>query len=200
MLNLAREDMTKTVDGFKAANLALWDEWTSIHVRSKFYDVEGFKRGEVRLDSLEREELGDVTGKSLLHLQCHFGLGTLSWARLGATVTGADFSAKSIEQARALADELGIPAHFVCSDVESLPDNLSGQFDIVFTSYGVLPWLPDLKRWAEVIAHFLTPGGIFYIAEAHPISYIFDDTEGVNDLVVKYPYFARDEPIEWKIQ
>jgi SAM-dependent methyltransferase len=192
--------MTRDTGIYKAANRALWDEWTAIHVQSEFYDVEGFKRGDIKLHSLEREEVGDVAGKSLLHLQCHFGLGTLSWARLGATVTGADFSSKSIEAARSLSSELEIPASFVCSDIDHLPEVLSGRFDIVFTSYGVLPWLPDLKRWAGVIAHFLKPGGVFYIAEAHPISYIFDDAQGVSDLVIKYPYFARDEPIEWKTQ
>jgi len=192
--------MTRTVDGYKAANHALWDEWTSIHVRSEFYDVDGFKRGNIKLHSLEREEVGEVAGKSLLHLQCHFGLGTLSWARLGATVTGADFSAKSIEQARALAAEVKIPARFVCSEIENLPEVLSGQFDIVFTSYGVLPWLPDLNRWASVIAHFLKPGGFFYIAESHPISYIFDDAQGTSNLVIKYPYFGDGGPLEWKVQ
>jgi SAM-dependent methyltransferase len=192
--------MTRTVDGYKAANCALWDEWTAIHVKSEFYDVEGFKRGEMRLHSLEREEVGDVAGKSLLHLQCHFGLGTLSWARLGATVTGVDFSAKSIEQARALAAEVKIPANFVCSEIDDLPEALSGKFDIVFTSYGVLPWLPDLNRWASVIAHFLKPGGFFYIAESHPITCIFDDAEGTSELVIKYPYFETGEPLEWKVQ
>jgi SAM-dependent methyltransferase len=192
--------MTSDTGIYKAANRALWDEWTTIHVQSEFYNVEGFKRGDIKLHSLEREEVGDVAGKSLLHLQCHFGLATLSWARLGATVTGADFSAKSIDQARALAAELKIPARFVCSDIENLPDNLSGEFDIVFTSYGVLTWLPDLNRWANIIAHFLKPGGIFYIAESHPITCIFDDGENISELVIKYPYFGTGEPLEWKVQ
>ena len=192
--------MTKDVERYRAANRALWDEWTAIHVRSDFYDVAGFKAGKLRLDALEREEVGDVAGKSLLHLQCHFGLTTLSWARLGATVTGVDFSEKSIEAARALANEVDIDANFVCSDIENLPDHLSGQFDIVFTSYGVLPWLPDLRRWAEVVAHFLKPGGVFYIAEAHPVTYIFDDTQGISELKIKHSYFTDQNPIKWKVE
>ena len=192
--------MSTDTTKLKAANLALWDEWTAIHFKSPFYDVEGFKRGDIKLHSLEREEVGDVSGKSLLHLQCHFGLGTLSWARLGAIVTGADFSSKAIDAARALATETGIPAQFVCSEIDKLPENLTGTFDIVFTSYGILPWLPDLKRWAQVIAQFLKPGGVFYIVEAHPISYIFDDDQGTTDLAVRHRYFTQGQPIEWKVQ
>lgn len=192
--------MSTDTTKFKAANLALWDEWTAIHVNSPFYDVEGFKRGDLKLNSLERQELGDVSGKSLLHLQCHFGLATMSWARLGATATGVDFSSKSIDAARALAAELELPVQFVCSEIDTLPEKLNGEFDIVFTSYGILPWLPDLDRWAQVIAHFLKAGGVFYIAEAHPVSYIFDDDQGATDLVVKHRYFTHGEPIEWKVQ
>ncbi|MBX7222002.1 MAG: class I SAM-dependent methyltransferase [Blastocatellia bacterium] len=145
---------------------------------------------------LEREELGPVQGKSLLHLQCHFGLDTLSWARLGAQVTGADFSDQAIETATQLSRECDIPARFVCSNLYELPQNLSGQFDIVFTSYGVLCWLPDLKEWARVIAHFLKPGGIFYIADSHPFGLVFDDSKTVTGLQVGYPYFSPGKPLE----
>src|ERR687891_1552005 len=116
------------VDEYTAANRALWDEWTAIHEGSSFYDLEGFKRGGIRLSEYEREEVGPVDDKDLLHLQCHFGLDTLSWARLGARVTGADFSEPAVEQARLLAAETGLEARFVVSDVVDLPDNLEGDF------------------------------------------------------------------------
>ena len=174
-----------------------WDECVPIHVRSEMYDVAAFKSGESKLKPVEREELGDVRGKTMLHLQCHFGLDTLSWAREGAIVTGIDFSQPAIEQARALAAECGIDARFMQSNVYELPDNLDGQFDIVFTSYGALNWLPDIPRWARVAAHFVKPGGTFYIVEFHPIVSIFDDDPGVTDLHVRWPYFQGEEPLRW---
>jgi SAM-dependent methyltransferase len=149
-----------------------------VHVDSAFYDIESFKRGRSSLRPLEREELGDVAGRSLLHLQCHFGMDTLSWARLGARVTGVDFSEAAITQARALAVELGIEANFVCASVYNLPDVLDGQFDIVVSTYGVLGWLPDLDGWARVVAHFLRPGGTFCLVEIHPLIGLFDDVDG----------------------
>jgi 2-polyprenyl-3-methyl-5-hydroxy-6-metoxy-1,4-benzoquinol methylase len=149
------------MDDYLAANKALWNEWTAIHETSSFYNLEGFKAGGSRLRDYEVDEVGDVTGKSLLHLQCHFGIDTLSWARLGARVTGADFSERAIELARSLAAELGLDATFVRSDLYDLSSVLDGQFDVVYTSRGVLGWLPDLERWAEVVAHFLRPGGVF---------------------------------------
>src|SRR3990170_6145744 len=119
---------------YTEANRRHWDECVPIHVRSDMYDVASFKAGESKLKPVELEELGDVRGKTMLHLQCHFGLDTLSWAREGAIVTGADFSPRAIETARALAAETGIEARFVESDLYSLPCNLDGQFDIVFPS------------------------------------------------------------------
>lgn len=177
------------------ANRALWDEWTDIHARSAFYDVEGFRRGGSRLHPFEVEEVGDVSGKELLHLQCHFGIDTLSWARLGASVTGVDFSEKAVERARALAEELGLEARFVRANVLELREALDGEFDVVYTSRGVLGWLPDVPRWAEVVAHFLRPGGIFYIHEIHPFVYVFDVDEGATEPRVAYPYFPHDEPL-----
>ncbi|MEO6458104.1 MAG: class I SAM-dependent methyltransferase, partial [Chloroflexia bacterium] len=142
---------------YTQSNQRLWDRWTELHETSEMYDVAGFKPDGSRLGRIEREELGDVTGKSLLHLQCHFGLDTLSWAGLGAVVTGVDFSEKAITLARSLSVKLGVPATFVQSDIYDLPDNLSGQFDIIFTSHGVLWWLPDIEAWAKVGSHFLKP-------------------------------------------
>lgn len=184
------------MDQYLLQNQAHWNDLVPIHERSAFYDVEGFRAGRCTLKSIEREEVGDVAGKSLLHLQCHFGMDTLSWARLGARVTGVDFSAPAIQRARALARELGIEARFVHSDLYSLPEGLDGTFDIVFTSYGVLCWLPDLTRWAAVIARFLRPGGTFYIVEGHPAADLFDDTRDILPLQVAYAYF-HDEPLRW---
>src|SRR3954464_11903705 len=154
-------------DEYIQSNRKLWNDWTGIHAQSEFYDVESFKEGKFRLHPIEKEELGDVRGKTLLHLQCHFGLDTLSWANLGAIVTGADFSDKAIDLARELSRETGLPATFICSNIYDLPAALEGQFDIVFTSHGVLGWLPDMPNWGKVVAHFLKPGGTFYVAEVH---------------------------------
>ena len=162
--------------------------------------MEGFRAGGLRLADYELEEVGEVAGKELLHLQCHFGLDTLSWARLGARVTGVDFSAQAIATARQLAAEVELPAHFVCCDVLELPAHLGGDFDLVYTSRGVLGWLPDLERWAQVVAHFLRPGGIFYITELHPFVWPFDDDEGVTELRVRYPYFPRQRPLPFSVQ
>ena len=180
------------------ANRRHWDEIVPIHVESRFYDVAGFREGQSKLKPVEREELGDVRGQSLLHLQCHFGLDTLSWAREGAAVTGVDFSERAIEVARALAGETGISASFVEADIYELPERLEGQFDIVFTSYGVLCWLPDIGRWSRVAAHFVRPGGTFYMVEYHPFAGVFDDAAGVAGLHVRYPYFPSGEPLRFE--
>ena len=186
------------MDEYTEKNRELWNELTPIHARSDFYDVEAFKAGGINLKSIELEEVGDVSGKSLLHLQCHFGMDTLSWARLGAKVTGIDNSDKSIETARSLSEELGIEAKFILTNVYDLPDVLDGEFDIVFTSYGVLCWLPDLRRWAEIIAHYLKPGGFFYIVEWHSILNIFDDSQDATELRVALSYFHTPEPVRWE--
>ncbi|MCG2767215.1 MAG: class I SAM-dependent methyltransferase, partial [Anaerolineae bacterium] len=156
-------------------NRELWNGWAKLHIESAYYDVEGFKAGGESLHPLEIEEVGDVSGKTLLHLQCHFGQNTLSWARRGARVTGVDFSDDAIALACSLSRELDIEAEFIRSDIYDLPEVLDRQFDIVFTSYGVLCWLPDLTRWAEIVARYLSPGGTFYIAEFHPLLTMFDD-------------------------
>jgi len=134
------------MDDFLKANKAWWNKATAVHSNSKLYGVEEFKKGKSNLNTIELEELGDVKGKTLLHLQCHFGMGTISWAREGAVVTGVDLSDESIKLAKKLSDEVGVPADFICSDVYNLPEVLDKKFDIVFTSYGVLAWLPDIKK------------------------------------------------------
>lgn len=173
-------------------NKSLWNGKTELHVNSDFYDVEGFKKGKSSLNHLELDSLGDVSGKSLLHLQCHFGLDSLSWSRLGAKVTGIDLSDKAIDTARGLNDELGLDAKFICSDLYNLPNVLDEKFDIVFTSYGTIAWLPDLNKWAEVVSHFLKQGGVFFMAEFHPVLWLFDkDYEKII-----YSYFNNDVIIE----
>jgi SAM-dependent methyltransferase len=181
------------MDEYLKKNRDMWNDWAPLHTESEFYDVKGFKNGRNTLDFIELEEMGDVSGKALLHLQCHFGLDTLSWARLGTRVTGVDFSDKAIDIARSLSKELGIEADFICSNIYDLPENLNGKSDIVYTSGGVLCWLPDLKQWAEIIAHFLKPGGFFYIREGHPILNIFDDSEDVVELKIARSYFHKAE-------
>ncbi|HNR02692.1 MAG TPA: class I SAM-dependent methyltransferase [Anaerolineaceae bacterium] len=171
-------------------NRRYWNEVVPVHAGSEMYNLAGFMSGDLSLDELERSEVGEVGGKQLLHLQCHFGLDTLSWARLGARVTGMDYAPDAIAKARALAAECGIEARFICSNLYDLPQQLEGQFDIVFTSYGVLCWLPDLREWARIAASYVRPGGFFYIAEFHPFSYVFDDEAG--ELKYRYPYFARE--------
>lgn len=191
---------TPAPDDYHAANRSLWNAWAAINRGSDFYDVAGFIAGRSGLREYEIEEVGDVAGKDLLHLQCHFGIDTLSWARLGARVTGVDYSERAIDDARALAADAGLPASFVRCDVLELPSNLTGTFDVVYTSRGVLGWLSDLDRWARVVAHFLRPGGIFYITELHPFVWPFDDSEGATELRVRFPYFPREAPLPFPVQ
>ena len=177
-------------------NQRLWDAWAPHHVASDFYDVASFRTGRNTLNSIELNGVGDVQGKSLLHLQCHFGLDTLSWARLGAHVTGADFSLPAVEAARSLARELQLPAMFVYSNLYDLPSNLHDEFDVVFTSSGVLGWLPNIQGWANVIAHFLRSGGVFFIYEVHPFALLFDEGRADAELRLHYPYFHQEKPLE----
>ncbi|RYD80823.1 MAG: class I SAM-dependent methyltransferase [Sphingobacteriales bacterium] len=170
---------------FFAANKDLWNKKTLVHKDSDFYDLASFKQGKPSLNSVELAELGDVSGKSLLHLQCHFGIDTLSLAKLGAKCTGADISDESILLARSLNKELGLDAEFICSNIYDLKENLDQKFDIVFTSYGTIGWLPDLDKWAGIINHFLKPGGIFYMVDFHPIVWMFDN----HFIKFEYSYF-----------
>jgi SAM-dependent methyltransferase len=186
-----------------ADNRRLWDAWTGIHVGSEFYDVDSFRDGRrpIRLADYELAEVGPIEGKSLLHLQCHFGLDTLSWARLGANVTGVDFSHVAVEAAQRLANEVGVEARFVESDIYSLPDVLGGEYDVVYTSGGVLGWLPRIAPWAQVAAHFVKPGGFLYVTEIHPVAQAFAD-EGVlpGELKLGYPYWEHAAPITVQVQ
>lgn len=175
-------------DQYFNANRELWNQRTIVHRDSEFYRLAGFKKGETVLTPIELTEVGDVDGKKLLHLQCHFGMDSLDWARRGAKVTGIDLSDTAINEARLLNKELGLDAEFVCCNVLDTADYVKGQFDIVFTSYGTIGWLPDLKPWANMIKRMLKPGGLFYIAEFHPVIWMFDD----DFTHIKYSYENRE--------
>src|SRR6266699_7088150 len=183
------------MDDYTKANLEWWNEAATVHSQGEGYDLATFKAGKTKLHPLELAEVGDVAGKRLLHLQCHFGMDTLSWARLGAKVTGIDFSDKAIAIAQSLSQELNLDATFICTDIHNLPDVLhtSAEFGIVFTSYGAIGWLPDLQPWGRIIGHYLKPGGFFYIAEGHPFMWLLDEKS--TDLKLRYPYFSK-EPIK----
>jgi len=180
---------------FEDTNKKLWNELTEVHIKS--YGVDEFKKGKSTLDKIQLKEMGNVKGNSLLHLQCHFGLDTLSWAREGAVVTGVDFSEKSIEYANRLKEELNISARFMCCNIYDLKRHLHEKFEIVYTSQGVLCWLKDLDKWASLIYRFLKPGGMFYIMEGHPILHIFSD-EIKEGLKIAYPYFGNKKPIKYE--
>ncbi len=187
------------MNNYTRTNRQNWNERVPIHARSQMYDLAGFKAGASSLHSVELEELGDdVPGKRLLHLQCHFGLDTLSWARHGAHVTGVDFSDAAIALAQQISDELHISATWICADVLALRDVLAEQYDIVYTSYGVLPWLADLQCWAQVIADSLVPGGVFYLVEDHPFVGVFSNEDETTTFTVAHDYFPRSAPTRWE--
>ena len=171
-------------------NKQFWNAATGVNFGSDFYDQESFEKGRNSLNSIELDLLGDIKGKSVLHLQCHFGQDTISLQRMGAIATGVDLSDEAITKARDINDRLGLGTEFICSDVFALKEKLHQQFDIVFTSYGTIAWLPDLDKWADVIRHFLKPGGKFVFAEFHPAVWMWDD----DFTEVKYAYLNR-EPI-----
>lgn len=179
-------------------NRELWDKLTAINAKSSMYDMAAFKRGQTTLDPIEISELGDVRGKSILHLQCHFGQDTMSLARLGARVTGVDFSDEAIKLAKSLSAELGIPAEFICCNIYDLPQHLNREFDIVFTSGGVLCWLNDLGAWARLVDRYLKLDGTFYIREFHPITGVYDCTNP-KELSAHWPYFQSAEPQVWEV-
>ena len=173
-------------------NKDTWNKKVGIHAKSEMYKMEAFKSGETSLMPYEINALGDVNGKSLLHLQCHFGQDTLSWSRMGAKAVGVDISDKAITLAQQLNEELKLNAKFVCCNVLDTSKHIKETFDIVFTSYGVIGWLPNLKPWAQMIAERLTTGGTFYMVEFHPILWMFDYLD--DDLKMKYHY-SQDEPV-----
>jgi 2-polyprenyl-3-methyl-5-hydroxy-6-metoxy-1,4-benzoquinol methylase len=183
--------MTENKD-YLDINKANWDSRVETHFNSSFYNVEEFKKGKTSLNTIELDLLEDIAGKKIAHLQCHFGQDTLSLARLGAEVAGLDFSEKAIATATRLNQELGLTARFVCADVYEANAVLQDQFDIVYTSYGTIGWLPDLDKWAATIKHLLKPGGRLVFVEFHPVVWMFDDY--FKDIA--YSYFNREEIVE----
>ena len=178
------------MENYLEINKKSWNAKVEPHLKSDFYFVDEFLKGRTSLNSIELALLGDVKGKRILHLQCHFGQDSISLSRMGAKVTGIDLSDKAIETGKDLAKQCNTDTEFICSDVYDLPNILEEKFDIVFTSYGTIGWLPDLEKWAGVIDYFLKPGGQFIMAEFHPVVWMFDDD--FKDIA--YNYF-NEKPI-----
>jgi SAM-dependent methyltransferase len=177
-------------------NRTNWDSRVPVHVASSFYDLDGFRSGRDTIGPLQAAEVGDVRGKRLVHLQCHIGLDTLSWARRGAVVSGLDFSAAAVSVARSLAADLGIPATFVESDVYSASSAFGdARFDVVYTGIGALCWLPSVTRWASVVSSLLAPGGFLYIIEGHPFVQVLEQGDD-GSLVVSHDYFDPSGSVE----
>lgn len=180
---------------YVASNRNLWNQWADINYKSPFYDVATFKANPTPLDADVLAGVGDLTGKSVLHLQCHFGQDSIRLKLAGAReVVGIDFSNVAIAKARELASEMNVDVRYIETDLYKLPEVLEGQFDVVFTSYGVIGWLPDLEPWGKIIARYLKSGGRFFLIEGHPTMWMFEGS--ATDLVIKYPYFRQRHPIE----
>ena len=182
-------------------NRANWDERVPIHLAA--YDVGGFINDATRITSVVRDDLtlmrpflpgGSCAGLRLVHLQCHIGLDTLSWARLGAIVTGIDFSPASVAAAHDIAERSHLPATFMVSDVDSAATTCRDRFDVVYTGIGALCWLPDLRRWAQVISELLHPGGLFFVRDSHPVLNAIDYEGEDSELVLSKAYFSPGHP------
>lgn len=173
-------------------NKELWNNKTEVHIASEFYGMKEFLAGKSSLKEIELALLGDIKGKSILHLQCHFGQDSISLARMGASVVGVDFSEKAIAKAKELAIETNTDTQFVCCDVYSTPQFLDRKFDLVFTSYGTIGWLPDMDKWANVVSHFLKDNGRFIFVDFHPIVWMFDN----NFTKIQYHYFNKEAIVE----
>jgi SAM-dependent methyltransferase len=187
-------DTAMNEPNWRAFNRANWDERVKIHLAAKCYDLGPLRNGRGKLTPIEEAEIGPVDGLRILHLQCHFGRDTLTLAQRGATVVGLDFSVPAIAAARALAGELGLNerARFFEADLYDARQAVLESFDLVFVNWGAIPWLPDIRRWAEIVADFLNPGGALYLAEGHPCALVFDDEKCLPDGMPGYfaPYFV----------
>lgn len=181
-----------TVINYLEVNKESWNKRTAVHIDSDFYNNEAFVKGKNSLNAIELELLGNIKGKSVLHLQCHFGQDTISLSRLGANAVGVDFSDKAIEIANELNNEEDTNSRFICCDIYDLPNHLNEKFDIVFTSYGTIGWLPDINKWGRVVAKFLKPKGKFVMAEFHPVVWMFND----DFTAIQYPYLNSEPIIE----
>lgn len=182
----------KFEENYIEINKQSWNKRTASHLLSDFYDVDGFLNGKSSLKEIEMKLLGDINGKNVLHLQCHFGQDTISLGRLGANVTGIDLSDKAIDSANKLSEKANIAATFICCDIYDLPNHLNQKFDIVYTSYGTIGWLPDINKWAKIVSKYLKPNGKFIFVEFHPVVWMFDD----DFKKIKYKYFNSEAIIE----
>ena len=165
----------KPEENYIEINKASWNTKTEFHIKSDFYDMNNFRKGKTSLNNIELDILGDINGENILHLQCHFGQDSISLQKLGANVTGVDLSDKAISYAKQIAKELNTETEFICCDIYDLPQYLDQKFDLIFTSYGVIGWLPDLDKWAKIISRFLKPKGKLVFVEFHPVVWMFDD-------------------------
>ena len=193
------------LDDYRAANLANWNERVAGHTAPDGYNLAAliddpdYISGVVAFDRKEYHAVfGEVPGATLLHSQCHIGSDTLSWAKLGAKVTGLDFSAPALASARQTAAKLGVDARFVETEFYDAPNHIAEQFDLVYYSVGARNWLPDLVEWGKIVAGFTKPGGRFYVREGHPMLMTLDDERNDDELVVTYPYFGSDKPQRWE--
>jgi SAM-dependent methyltransferase len=186
---------------YRTLNRASWDERAPAHAASADYAVARFREDPAFVSEVVRFDLprlGDVTGLRGAHLQCHIGTDTISLARLGACMTGLDFSPASVAEGRRLAHAVGADADFVEGDVYDAVGLLGpAAFDFVFTGVGALCWLPDVRRWAGVVADLLRPGGRLFLREGHPMLWALADAREDGLLVVEHPYFERSEPTVW---
>lgn len=203
MEELTQPDVDISWEEARDTNLENWNDRVPIHVGSG-YNISGFTREVGHISEVVKYDLpyltehltdGTVSGKSLCHLQCHIGTDTLSFARLGAVVTGVDFSQPALDAAAALADEIGQPATWVQGDVLDAAALVGETFDVVYTSIGTITWLKDLNRWAQQIADLLVDGGVFYIRDGHPTLFTLD--ESVHPPALRYRYFANGLAQEW---
>jgi SAM-dependent methyltransferase len=188
-------------DDYRSVNLANWEERVPAHAASPDYAVSSFVADPSHLShvvAFDRPLLGDLTGLRGVHLQCHIGTDTLSLARLGARMTGLDFSPSALGEARALAAATGTDIDYYQADVYAAPDVLGrGEYDLVFTGVGALCWLPSVSRWADVVATLLKPGGRLFIREGHPVLWALDDPRPDGLLTLEFPYFEQAEPMVW---
>jgi SAM-dependent methyltransferase len=188
-----------TLDHHRSVNRDYWDREAVLNLES--WDVDGFLRDPARLTRMvaaDRTALGEVAGRRLIHLQCHFGLDTLAWARLGALAIGVDFAPRAIATARALAGRAGLPVRFVEAELYAAADEVEERFDVVYTGGGALCWLPDIRGWAAVVGRLLAPGGVLYIREAHPVLWSLEDERADSQLVIGLPYFEAASPTRWE--
>jgi SAM-dependent methyltransferase len=189
------------MDDYRDVNRASWDERVPAHAASPDYAVSRFREDPAFLSEVvtfDLPRLGDIAGLDGVHLQCHIGTDTVSLARLGAQMTGLDFSAPALEQGRILAAAAGLDVDFVESDLYGAPEALgTARFDLVYTGIGALCWLPDVRRWAEVVASLLRPGGRLFIREGHPVLWSIADPRPDGLLVLEFPYFEQKEPLVW---